>query len=75
MTCVAIPCDCSVATENVSSGCLDDGQRSRLVVALGVKTRCFETVSTRSVEELELLVAQLAKLDQAVLHCVVADYC
>ena len=71
----AIPSHWSVSAENVSLGCLDDCQHARLVFALGVKVRRLEAVSTRSVEQLELLVAQLAELDQVFLYFLVADYC
>ena len=39
-----------------------------------MKARCCESISTRSIEQLELLAAQLAQLDEVLLQIVGAEY-
>ena len=74
VTTCAVPSDCCVTAENESVGCLDDGQRVRLLVALGMKAGRGESISCRAIEQLELLSLQLAQLEWVVLHLKVADY-
>ena len=56
-----VPSDFSVAAENVSAGCPYDCQCPRLVVALGMKASCFESIATGSIEQLEPFSSQIAK--------------
>ena len=69
----AVPGDGRIAAEDAIVCRAYDRERVRLVVALGVEARCFEAVLCRSVEELELLAAQLAQLDELVLHAIGAN--
>ena len=68
-----IPSGCSVTAEN-ELACSDDCQRSRLVVALGMKSFRLKSIATRSIEQLELLPSKIAQLDEVALHLVAANY-
>ena len=70
----AVPSNCRIAAKDESLARLEDCQRTRLVVAFGMKAFRLKAISGPSIEQLELLAAQIAQLDEVALHLVAVDY-